>query len=173
MHCYYEIIETIRVNFNASALRDKSKYSFIPEEFEAGDEVEDLVHSAQARTEIQLEEPEESEEDLSHLSPEVQERILYLNKKYINAFASKSKLVGNFTAKEFSLPLKEGAVIRNKPYPLKKDRLEILERELEKLEQQGVITDGPSQPNYYSPLFIVGKSLGKQSIGDVIDGTSF
>ena len=110
------------------------------------------------------EQPEGDEVMLQHLSPEVKNKIIDINNKYRNAFNSEERPIGEFTGKEFTVPMDPNKIFYQKPIDHKGERGRIVDREIAKLLACGVVEPASTIGKDNIPCFPVGKTKGKQLI---------
>lgn len=118
---------------------------------------------------LKLKEKVGEDDIIKHLDPDLQKAIKELHKTYVEAFATDTKVVGNFTAKTFDIHTINNEGPQIKQFPLSKEKLHILKTEVEKLEKHGVFERLEKRTKYNSPMFPVGKAEGKDSIADRAD----
>ena len=110
-------------------------------------------------------------DNLKHLKPEIRKKIEKIHSTYPTAFASETRVVGKFSGRKFSIQTMNNDGPQIKQFPLPKDKLDILKKEIEKLEKHGVFEKSEKRSKYNSPVFVVGKHKGKDSIADKAENT--
>ena len=110
------------------------------------------------------EQPDNDDSFLGHLDPEVRKRISSINDMCQGAFNSKDRPIGEFTGKEFSVPMDPDKFFYQKPIDHKGERGRIVDREIEKLVRAGVVEEATTIGKDNIPCFPVGKAKGKQLI---------
>ena len=109
--------------------------------------------------------------DLSHLDPDLRKRFHRIHNKYSGVFSTKSKPLGKFTGKIFSLPIEGKAGPHDKPLRHPPQQMEEILKMCDDFIRIGVLEESESKSEYNHRVFLVGKHNSKSSKADFLQNT--